>query len=194
MADCAEALTPAPRSQPHFVQIAARKSENLRRRDNIRVLLIGDSLIARWPRDLLPKQSFNFGVGGDRTQNVLWRVREAKLPHVDSAVILAGTNNLRSDEADCIAEAVSTIAHETAERSEARKTIVIGILPRRANARIAEKIAAINSRVAAAAGPYRFLDLTASFKDPSLYGPDGLHLSRPGYETLSRAVAAALQK
>ena len=194
MADCAGSLTPTPRSEPHFAQVTAKKTAALTQRGKIGVLLVGDSLVARWPRDLAPKGSFNFGVGGDRTENVLWRLENARLPPADRAVILVGTNNLRRDEAACIADGILAIAQEIATRSKPRKTVVIGILPRRANAKMAEKIVAVNRQLAAAAGQYRFLDLSASFNDAVLYLPDGIHLSRSGYETLATTVNAELQQ
>ena len=51
------------------------------------VLLVGDSLVnglARyhrvWSKYFEPLRALNFGVGGDRTQHVLWRIENGEIP------------------------------------------------------------------------------------------------------------------
>ena len=74
------------------------------------VLLVGDSLVnglARyhrvWSKYFKPLRALNFGVGGDRTQHVLWRIEYGEIPlNLQVAFIHCGTNNLDRDNPDQI--------------------------------------------------------------------------------------------
>ena len=62
-----------------FVDIAANTKQE--------ILLIGDSIISGlsryrkvWSKYFEPLQDLNFGIGGDRTQNVLWRLKNGEIP------------------------------------------------------------------------------------------------------------------
>ena len=69
------------------------------------VLFLGDSITAglggagkeAWDKNFGPLKAANFGIGGDQTGHVLWRITEGKelegiKPKV--AVIMIGTNNI----------------------------------------------------------------------------------------------------
>lgn len=69
------------------------------------VLFVGDSITECWECDgkelwesiFLPMKAINFGVSGDRTESILWRIDDTKLavktpPH--HCVLLVGTNNI----------------------------------------------------------------------------------------------------
>ena len=52
-----------------------------------RILLIGDSIVnglsrynTVWYKYFESRQALNFGIGGDRTQHVLWRVENGEIP------------------------------------------------------------------------------------------------------------------
>ena len=67
-----------------------------------KVALIGDSLVANlsrypgvWDHHLKPLNAINCGIGGGRTQHVLWRVDHMYLPASVSVVVIhCGSNNL----------------------------------------------------------------------------------------------------
>lgn len=56
------------------------------------VLFIGDSIIQNmvhsdmWNKNFIPLHSLNFGIGGDQTQHVLWRIVNGELDHVSPKV------------------------------------------------------------------------------------------------------------
>jgi lysophospholipase L1-like esterase len=76
--------------------------------------LLGDSItrrwgaldypefLAHWNRTFHGWNAANFGWGGDRTENILWRLENGELDGVDPkvVVILAGTNNVGSQPGD----------------------------------------------------------------------------------------------
>ena len=69
------------------------------------ILFVGDSITEGWERGgaeywkklFLPMKAVNFGVSGDRTESMLWRMEDTKLAVKTSpryCVLLAGTNNI----------------------------------------------------------------------------------------------------
>ena len=69
-----------------------------------KILLIGDSIISNlsrypdiWERYFISHRTLNFGIPGDKIQNVLWRIQNLNFsnnPSVKYIFILCGTNNL----------------------------------------------------------------------------------------------------
>lgn len=78
------------------------------KRGNIDIYFEGDSITRRWEGEARHKNNWdqnfggwtaaNFGAGGDRTQNVLYRIENGELDGVNPKVIvvLIGTNNVGS--------------------------------------------------------------------------------------------------
>ena len=51
-----------------------------------------------WSKYFEPLRALNFGVGGDRTQHVLWRIDNGEIPlNLQVAFVHCGTNNLDRD-------------------------------------------------------------------------------------------------
>jgi hypothetical protein len=100
-------LMPRPPSTPSALKRLNRLAANLPRAADL--ILVGDSLAAGWPTDLIAQpwqHVFNFGLPGDRIQHTLWRLDVLPLAHLrpERVVILLGTNNLGDgDEPDTIA-------------------------------------------------------------------------------------------
>jgi lysophospholipase L1-like esterase len=81
---------------------------DLAKKGNIDLLFIGDSITDFWRRSdrgkavwdqyFAPLKAANFGISGDRTQHVLWRIDNGELSGFDAKVIvlMLGTNNLSS--------------------------------------------------------------------------------------------------
>ena len=118
----------------------------------IRVLFLGDSItmgFANHPRwlDFEALGASNFGIGGDRTQHIAWRLANGLLDaHPPAVVVLmAGTNNLDSDDAAEVVRGVATILRLIAERwpapatrvlqAEARVDMPLGIMGRNCKSR-----------------------------------------------------------
>ncbi|MFR4417568.1 MAG: GDSL-type esterase/lipase family protein [Akkermansia sp.] len=69
------------------------------------ILFVGDSITQGWEQEgaewwkkvFLPMKAVNFGVSGDRTENILWRMEDTELAVKTPpryCVLLAGTNNI----------------------------------------------------------------------------------------------------
>ncbi|XP_072302503.1 platelet-activating factor acetylhydrolase IB subunit alpha2 [Eucyclogobius newberryi] len=117
------------------------------------VLFIGDSMVQLmqqydiWREFFSPLHAINFGIGGDTTCNVLWRLQNGELENIRPKVVVlwVGTNN-HEHTAEQVAGGVTAIAQLLATRLPKAKIIVLGLLPRgeRSNL-LREKNATVNS-------------------------------------------------
>ena len=102
------------------------------------VVLMGDSIISGlcryrkiWSEFFYPVKALNFGIRGDRTQHVLWRIQNREIPvNVESVVIHCRTNNLDKDSPAKIKKGITSIAYAVLKRKPCVNIIVTGLLPR----------------------------------------------------------------
>jgi lysophospholipase L1-like esterase len=200
-----------PRTDPNS-HLAHQELLAKRGAGTIDVFFIGDSITRRWGALDYPEllahwnSSFhgwnaaNFGWGGDRTENILWRLENGELKGVDPEVIVvqAGTNNIGGqaggpDRADAIAAGVEAIVASCREQAPEAVIILTGIFPRSEPA-VAREIGRINrslERYALEQG-LRFIDINEQLGEDGLLRPemsgDGLHLSLAGYEVWAEAL------
>ncbi len=95
------------------------------KKGGIELLFLGDSITQgwnenhTWQRFYGPRKAANFGIGGDRTQHVLWRIDHGELEGITPkvVVVLIGTNNLASDSALDVARGVTAIVEAVRQRS-----------------------------------------------------------------------------
>ncbi|XP_050429589.1 platelet-activating factor acetylhydrolase IB subunit alpha1-like [Adelges cooleyi] len=115
----------------HEAHVAEAKSKNPD------ILLIGASIIECiqwcpiWKEKFVPLNSVNFGISGDCTQHVLWRVQNGILDHIKPKVCIlnVGSNNLDSNSPVDISEGILTITKEITSRIPECNIFIIGILP-----------------------------------------------------------------
>jgi len=103
-------------------------------------VLLGDSLLAFWPKDLANQQFgdgkvWNFAVGGSRTQHILWQLDKlvnATAPAPREVIVLIGTNNLSDEKlpACAITEGIKTVVIRVRETWPGATIHVMGIPPR----------------------------------------------------------------
>jgi lysophospholipase L1-like esterase len=109
---------------------------------NYDIEFIGDSITQGWETKgsniwaqyYGKRKVINMGVGGDRTQHVLWRFENGQLDGIKAkvAVVMIGTNNSNKDdnsEAD-ILDGVVGIMNQIRQRQPDTKIILMGIFPR----------------------------------------------------------------
>ena len=91
-----------------------------------------------WERVFGNMAVMNMGFGWDRTQNVLWRLRQGEFEGLSPEwiVLLIGTNNLtgtrnaRANTPQEIVEGIAAICRELRQRSPQSRIALMGILPR----------------------------------------------------------------
>ena len=78
-----------------------------------------------------PLGTLNLGVGGDRTQHVLWRMENGTVPpNLQVAIIHCGTNNLSRNTPADICRGIAAIAKSILGKKSDAKVIVTGLFPR----------------------------------------------------------------
>ena len=182
------------------------------RAGGIDCLLMGDSITDWWrrfgselyERHFAPLSCANFGIAGDRTQGVLWRMENGELEGYSPRLmmLMIGTNNLsgRRSEPNTPAEiamGIATIVVKFRTTFPDAKVLLLGVFPRGAEPTnpYRESIRQINALIANLDdGEYvRFMDIGSRFlapdgSIPEDVMPDGLHPNARGYEIWAEAV------
>lgn len=179
------------------------------KKGNVDVLLLGDSITDAWrgkgaeptfKKYFVPLKTANFGIGGDRTEHVLWRLQNGELEGIDPKVIMLmiGTNNSGANSAEQIADGVTAIVKEIHKQKPNTKVLLLGVFPRapKADNPVRGKIAKINeiiSKLDDGGKTVKYMDIGKKFlKDDGELTkdimPDYLHLSQKGYEIWGDAV------
>lgn len=125
-----------PTQVPALLKLSMKRLTE--RPEDPEIVLVGDSLLANWSKDqgddFPQKVVWNFAVGGDRTQQVLWRLSQPGMPKISpkSVVILAGTNNLGDvgTPACAIVEGIRGIVGKTKALWPSARIFVLTIPPR----------------------------------------------------------------
>jgi len=193
------------KSHESFVAIA-KKGE-------AQVVFLGDSITAGWARQpaIFDKEfgqykAANFGIGGDRTQHVLWRVENGEFEGIKpkAVVLMIGTNNSGTAEnsPEQIAAGIRNIIAAIHKRSPDTKVLLLAIFPRgatEANNPGRAKNKAVNAIIAKFDDGQKvhFLDIGAKFltADGTLEKaimPDLLHLNAVSYQIWADAIREKL--
>ncbi len=179
------------------------------------LLFLGDSITEGWrgaPEIWQERygahEPANFGISGDHTNHVIWRVENGELDRIKPRVVvlMIGTNNSGIHTGAEIAAANTKLIRLIREKLPETKVLLLAIFPRgpRQDSRgmvddHVRRMAAIRDANVALAKlddgtNIRFLDINASFlasdgSIPNEIMPDQLHLSPAGY----KAWAVAMQ-
>ena len=115
-----------------------RKFTNIAGNSRSTVLLIGDSIVKGlyryktvWKKYFEPFEALNFGIGGDKMQNVLWRIINGNLPRdLKVAVVHCGTNSIDRNTPVEIKDGIVSIVEALCKVRPNIKIIITGLLPR----------------------------------------------------------------
>lgn len=152
----------------------------------------------------------NLGVPGDRTQNVLWRIRNGAIDGLSPKLVtlMIGTNNLHdahkafppNDPKD-IFFGIQVIVNELQQRLPDSQVVIFSIFPRKpgpAN----ERVKAVNAMLPQLAdGEHtdhvninHFFSIEKGQINQALYKSDLLHLNDEGYLAWATALKPLLEK
>jgi lysophospholipase L1-like esterase len=217
-----EVRVPGPNTAiiPNLAQNFRQKHENnleVARAGDVELLLMGDSITDFWRnaegayagKPVLDEyfgqwQIANFGIAGDTTQGVIYRLQngegEGFTPR--AIMLMIGTNNTRANSAAEIAEGVGAIVLDMRTRWPGAKILLLGVFPRGgANDPARGTIAEINQRIAKLhdGQSVHYLDIGKVFLDgngdiPREVMSDGLHPSTEGYRRWAEAVKEPLTR
>ena len=183
------------------------------RAGNIDLLFVGDSITDGWRRGGLdvwnkhfaPLKAANFGIGGDTTQGVLWRMQNGELDGFKAKliVLMLGTNNINRNPNAEIAAGDRLIVEEFRKRQPQAKVLILGIFPRAMEAASPARasIKEINGMLAKMADGKQifYLDIGDKFLTPdgtltAEIMPDALHPSAKGYQIWADAIIGTVTK
>ena len=206
-----DAVKPVPREGRWMNR---HKSMNERvKKGNVDLVMIGDSITQGWERngkDVWTKfygkrNAVNLGIGGDRTQHVIWRLDNGNLYNISPklAVIMIGTNNSGSNTPEQIADGITVIVNQLKKKTPKTKILLLGVFPRGANPE--DKRRQVNEKTNAIVAKLHdgemvhYLDIGENFLQddgtlPREIMPDLLHLSPKGYTIWAESIEPSVKK
>ena len=204
-----DTVTPVPRSADWWV----KRHESINRRaqqGDIDLVFLGDSITQGWNNNAVWQEFYghrkaaNMGIGGDRTQHVLWRLDHGNVDGISPklVVLMIGTNNSGDNTAEEIGEGIKAIVAKLRQKLPQTKVLLLAIFPRGQKPNpLREKNAKASqlaSEVADGEMVY-YLDIGDKFLEPDgsirkEIMPDYLHLSLKGYRIWAEAIEPMVAK
>jgi lysophospholipase L1-like esterase len=216
------AATPAPRDDKgwldHQAELNARAQEGHDKGD-IGIVFLGDSITEQWldagkdvwDKTYAPRHAADFGISGDRTQHLLYRIQNGNLDGLAKpaagtppslAVIMIGTNNTADDSAADIAAGITAVVNTVRAKLPDTQVLLLAVFPRGDPGDPARaKIKEINATIARLDDHdhIHYLDIGDKFLDtdgilqPDIM-PDKLHLTTKGYQIWADAIEAKVKE
>ena len=203
-----------PNLSPRF-QTRHEENKQVAAAGNIDILFMGDSITDWWRSDRQPyagkpvfDQHFgnmkvaNFGIAGDTTQGVLYRLQNGEGVGFSPKVVMLmiGTNNTRANTGPEIAEGVGAVVLQLQKNFPATKILLLGVFPRGTpNDPVRQEIATINEIISRLHDNQKvfYRDIGSIFLDeggniPRDIMSDGLHPTTKGYELWAKEVKGTL--
>jgi lysophospholipase L1-like esterase len=176
------------------------------------IVFDGDSIMNRW--ETTGKEIWNqryagtsadFGIEGDRVENVLWRLQQGQVNKVDPKVVvlMIGTNNSGRNSADQIAGGIKVLVAEYEKLCPNAHIILMGIFPRGEKSADAgrRKVAAVNREIKALGAEERvtYIDIGLQLveSDGTISRdmmPDFLHPTAKGYKIWAAAIQPVIDQ
>jgi lysophospholipase L1-like esterase len=202
------AVQPAPRDagwvQRHEGFVARAK------KGDVDVLFMGDSITDGWRGQKLWKEKYeplkavDFGIGGDCTQHVLWRLQNGECETIKPRVVvlMIGTNNMGGNSGPEIVEGVAAIVKEFRTRLPESKILLLGVFPRaeKRDDPLRTKVTNVNREIAKLddGRSVKYLDINEKFLDPEGnlrkdLMPDLVHPNAKGYQIWADTMDSTLQ-
>ena len=183
------------------------------------VVLLGDSIMhfwewkhpESWAKFTTGRVALNLGYGGDRTQNVIWRIEHGELDGYEAkcVVLMIGTNNNSSDSTDPanVAAAIEKIVGMIRKHQPRAKIVLHPIFPRGVSAESVkhaqarsrnDKTNALLKAYAERDGKVVWIDFNSKLVDETGWVPasimaDQIHPTDKGYEFWIEALAPVLE-
>jgi len=178
------------------------------------VLLVGDSITIQWGESWMEhfpnKKAINIGIGGDKTQNVLWRLDHGGVEGLQpkAIVLMIGNNNMfftPETGIEAAANGIEMCVKNLRETFPEALIVLAKILPAHAPGnRFYEDVkltnAALDLLKLESDPKVRVLDLTTDFVnsdgtlEKDLFNPDLVHLSPAGYAVYAEKLKPLLEE
>jgi beta-glucosidase len=198
-------VKPVPRTDSGWTERDASFNKRVKM-GNVDLLLIGDSITQgwegagkdAWAKSYAKRNAVNLGIGGDRTEHVLWRLDHGNADAISPklAVLMIGTNNSHDNTAEEIGAGIQAIVKKLREKLPQTKVLILAIFPRNPKPDAVREKNAQASKIAAELADNKmvfYLDigpkfLTADGELTKEIMPDYLHLSPQGYDVWAASI------
>jgi beta-glucosidase len=188
--------------------------EKLEKNGPIPLIFEGDSITDGWRgggkevfNEYYKKfNTFNTGIGGDRTEHLLYRLNEGEIDglHPKAVMLMIGTNNLGTGQSveDTI-EGVKCVVKTIHEKVPEAKILLLGVFPRghKPDDHFRGQIKQVNDALSKMNGQdnVTYLDIGEKFLEPDGMlskdvMPDYLHPNAKGYKIWAEAVQPTLDE
>lgn len=199
------AVTPAPRPMDWWQKRHEAINQRVRQGD-VELVFLGDSITQGWNNNAVwqkyygHRHAVNMGIGGDRTQHVLWRLDHGNIDGIAPklVVLMIGTNNSNGTDntAEQIADGIKAIVGKLREKLPQTKVLLLAIFPRGEKPNPQREKNARASQLASEVADGKtvhYLDVGEKFLEPDgsirkEIMPDYLHLSLDGYRIWAEAI------
>ena len=180
---------------------------------DVDLLWLGDSITDNWNnakgtyRKLFPNvKSANFGIGGDGTQNLLWRLENGELDGLQPkvAIVLIGTNNVQWHQSAQIAAAIEKIVKTIRTHCPKTNVLLMALFPRAdvpASSPAHQRIREVNALISKLddGRNVRYLDIRAKLTnaDDTILDDafaDKVHLSPKGFTIWAESMQPLLDE
>ena len=218
-------ITPAPKSHPEKPDVERsfikrhegflKDKADALKNGPVDLLFVGDSITDAWRRGEQNKlfkerwgkhNPLNLGIGGDRTQHVLWRLEKGEVEGIKPkvTVLMIGTNNLGNKESvdDTIA-GVKAVVQSLREKLPETKILLLAVFPRgmEPNHPYRAQIKTVNEAISKLddGQHVKYLDIGDKFLAPDGtltkdVMPDALHPNAKGYQIWADAIQPTLDE
>jgi lysophospholipase L1-like esterase len=212
------AIEPVPRDEKWVARHEGFVAQA--KQGGIDLLFLGDSITDGWrtrgkevwEREYAPLKAANFGIGGDRTEHVLWRLRngEAEGFQPKLVVLMIGTNNTgferdgktpRNTTPEVI-EGITAVVHELRGKFPAAQILLLAVFPRgEKDSMQRAQVGEINKVISKLddGAHVHYLDIGAKFLEadgtlPKEIMPDLLHPNEKGYGIWADAIREPVKR
>jgi beta-glucosidase len=199
------AATPVKRESLHWL-LRFEVLNQRARRGQIDLVYVGDSIVERfasqgadvWKHYYAGRHALNLGIGGDRTEQVLWRLNHGNIHGLAPklVIVMIGQNNAGYNTSEEIGGGITAIVRTLRARLPGAKILLLAIFPRHERPTPERAVLAEASRIAATLADGRvvfYRDINALFLRPdgsipaSLMG-DFEHPTALGYRVWAEAI------
>jgi lysophospholipase L1-like esterase len=219
------AINPVPRDAPWMKR--HESFNEISKKGGVDLVFLGDSITQgwegrgkeAWAKAWAPLKAANFGIGGDRTEHVIWRLQHGNFDGIKpkAIVLMIGTNNtghqgraqkeldgaIYNCTAEQTAEGVKTIIGILRAKMPDAKILLLGIFPRGADAndKFRQQNVATNALISKLDDGRKvfYMDIGKTFLQPDgtltkEIMPDLLHLSTQGYDLWVQAIESKVRE
>ena len=134
------AIIPVARTNANWIQRHESMNQQAKQR-HIEMIYVGDSIVEHfdnqgkevWAHYYAPRHALNLGIGGDRTEHVLWRLDHGNIDVLAPklAILMIGQNNGGHNTGEEIGAGVTAIVQQLRTKLPKTKILLLGIFQRR---------------------------------------------------------------